>query len=453
MKANSPFFEFPGERIDLLFNVDDSPVPSIRWRLIAAISGLLISVVAFHLAVNVFTGTIVRFTTNQRSILFISDIHLDPLFNDRSNASVSCHVTDPSLPTTFRFGKYGCDTPEPLLDSLVENLPRLVHRPTVIVLGGDYAAGVRNAPPEFYIPLFQTIRAKISRAFPNTPILPVLGNSEFSPNYGDWSNDSLNYLNAARAWNGLLDRSENETAAKGGYFYRDYERVRIVVLNTVMYHLYRDPTNESDPFGQFAWLERVCESAAAQKLELIVFFHVPPSISTRDRFQYQGWYPAFIDRFAAVYRKYRFAMICGHIHIDALMPLFNYEGLHGGYIMSSPGISLRHDSNPGFRLFKLNNGRLVDYIQFYADVIENPKETLTWHVQYSFRELYGARDLSQEELTRVTRKILSDSLIMWKYREMMYTKNYDKRAFHRCMLVSASRKELEMCMAESVEKR
>jgi sphingomyelin phosphodiesterase acid-like 3 len=197
----------------------------------------------------------------------------------------------------------------------------------------------------------------------------------------------------------------------------------------------------------------VCESAAAQELELLVFFHVPPSITTRDRFQYQGWYPAFINRFAAIYYKYRFAMVCGHIHIDALLPLFNHQGLHAGYIMASPGISLRHNSNPGFRLFKLNNGRLVDYIQFYADLIDNPKETLAWQIQYSFRELYGARDLSQEELTGVARKILNDSSVMWKYREMMYMKNYDTRAFHRCMLVSVSRRELEMCMAESVELR
>jgi hypothetical protein len=134
-------------------------------------------------------------------------------------------------------------------------------------------------------------------------------------------------------------------------------------------------------------------------------------------------------------------MISGHLHIDALLPVGS------GFIFGTPGLSPSHDNNPAFRVYKLRKGRLVDYDQYYADLIDNPHDRLEWKFQYSFRKVYGAEDLSQAEVARVVQRIQEDDQMMWKYRSLMYVGHYQFKAFHKCMLTAVSKQELESCLA------
>jgi FAD/FMN-containing dehydrogenase len=119
--------------------------------------------------------------------------------------------------------------------------------------------------------------------------------------------------------------------------------------------------------------------------------------------------------------------------------------------MSAPSLSPRHDSNPAFRVIRVRAGVALDYEQFHADIVANPREEVVWRREYGFRELYGARNLSDEALTEVAETIASDPDAMWNYREMMHAGNFNTRAFHRCMLVSVSREGLAQCLSESTE--
>jgi Icc-related predicted phosphoesterase len=404
--------------------------------------GLLVCCLTGWLAFSLLSNGLVRFATDEQSILLVSDLHLDTLYHDRSNASTWCHKLDASLPSNFFNGRYGCDSPEFLIDSLFRALPSLVHRPTAILLGGDYTGA--HAISEWYMDVFARIRRYVASAFPDVPVLPAMGNNEFAPNYGLWSNDTANYAFVAKSWAGLLAKSEVETLTAGGYYYRDFGRLQIIVLNTVMYHVYRPPDDRDDPHGQFAWLQKVCEAGRSQRAEIFVYFHIPPGITTRSHLRSQGWHPKYAEQFRKIYDEFKFTMVCGHLHEDALVPMSS------GYIIATPAISPRHMNNPGFRLFRFARGAPVDYVQFYADLIANPRE-LVWKRQYSFRELYGAKNLSHGELRWVVGRILNDSALMWKYRENMHLRNYDKRPFHHCMLSSLSRAEMERCMTESTE--
>jgi hypothetical protein len=439
-KGKSPFFDFPGDRVDLLLNSEDSSAAFPRAPVLML--GLLLCAVAGCLTFSLLSSAVVRFATDEQTILLVSDLHLDTLYDARSNASTWCHVPDTTLPTDFLHGRYGCDSPEPLIDSLFRALPSLVHRPTAILLGGDYTGAY--AIQEWYLDVFTRIRQKVASAFPGVPVLPAMGNNEFAPNYGLWSNDTANYAFVAGAWAGLLTKAETDTLIAGGYYYRDFGRLRIVVLNTVMYHVYRTVDARDDPHGQFAWLRSVCAAARAQNIELLVYFHIPPGIATRAHLNKQGWYPKYAEQFRRIFEEFQFAMVCGHLHKDTLVPMSS------GYIIAAPGISPRHVNNPAFRVIRFASGAPVDYVQFYADLIGNPSE-LVWQRQYSFAELYGAKNLSHAELGRVVRRILNDSALMWKYKENMYARNYDKRPFHHCLLVAVSREEMKRCMAESIE--
>jgi hypothetical protein len=421
------------------------PRPRLRWAMV--LSTLLASVLVLSLASVPFRHWI----SSEQAVLFINDIHLDPHYNNRSNSTTWCHETIPSLSTTFPFGRYGCDTTIDLFASFLENTPKIVGRPTAIVIGGDMSAGVYNPLPEYFLPIVQTVRSGLETAFPGVPILPALGNGEFSPNYGIWSNDSLNYAHIVEAWNGLLRPTQVNSYLTGGYCYRDIGPVRLVVLNTVMYHVAREFSGEADPHGQLAWLDQICADASNRGKGVVVFFHAPPSIGARRHLEAQGWHQTYADGFADIYYKHRFAMFSGHFHVDALLPLFDGRGRRGGFVLSAPSLSARHDTNPAFRVIRLRGGRVVDYDQYFTDIIGNPTEALVWRREYSFRALYGVEDLSEGELVKLSERIKNESDTFWKYRSMMYVSNYDRRAFHACLLTSVGRDDLERCLAESPE--
>jgi hypothetical protein len=279
--------------------------------------------------------------------------------------------------------------------------------------------------------------------------LPVLGNNEFVPNYGVWSNDTLNFRILAGAWEPFLSPPERQSLEQGGFYYRDFDRLRVLILNTVIYQVYREEDERDDPYGQFAWLDKVCDEARALGLEPFAFFHVPPSMSTRDRFRYQGWHRKYVSRFAAIFAKHRFAMMCGHLHIAAILPLFNDLNRRDGYILSAPGLSPRHDSNPGFRLIKVRNGLAADYDEYGADIGENPPDVLEWRFAYSFNEMYATKNLSHEAIAGLADRIVRNSSLMWRYRRMMYQRHFFARQFHRCLLGAVSREELGECLKKT----
>jgi sphingomyelin phosphodiesterase acid-like 3 len=445
MRPKPPYLDFDGTGVDLLGA--SSPITSTRQcRVVLVIcAALLLAGIAF-LSLIAF----VTYSNFETTFLYLNDIHFDPRYNDRSNATTWCHETVERLPTTFRFSRYGCDTPMPLLESLLTHVHRLIRPPTAIVLGGDYSAGIYNPLPSYFHPIIELVFHKISAAFPKTPILPVLGNSEFSPNYGRWSNDTLNYQGLAHLWSQFLDSSEMATFTKGGYFFRDLPQVRIVLLNTVMYHVVRGE-GPSDPYEQLEWLDRVCAEARALGLVVLVFGHIAPAVSTRERLQQQGWRPEYADRFAELAAKHEFTATAGHFHMDALLPLFNSNGRHQGYMMSPPSVSPRHDSNPAFRVIKVHGGLPIDYDQYCGDIVGNPRDDVIWRHEYSFRKLYGVDNLTNVALKAVADKVMSDPDAMWNYREMMHAGNYNTRSFHRCVLVAVSREELTRCLEESTE--
>jgi hypothetical protein len=194
MSASSPLFEMQESHVDLRVI---SAVPSFiraHWRLAIFLPTVMICVPLFLVIAWLVGPRLV----SEHSILFLNDVHFDPIYEAHSTATSLCHspVTVPS----FHFGRYGCDTPIDLLESFLQNAPRLVPSASAVVLGGDLMGGLYNPRPEYVMSVITTVTERVAAAFPGVPILPALGNAEFSPNYGMWSNDSLFYGNVLRVW-------------------------------------------------------------------------------------------------------------------------------------------------------------------------------------------------------------------------------------------------------------
>jgi hypothetical protein len=440
-----PFLDFPGHRLD----IPPKPIPPSDFfipPIAPLLSGLvIIGLGIFHLA-GTFLPAPEPMASQEQRILCFSDIHLAPFYIARSNTSTWCHKEDPSSLNEFTFGQYGCDTPSALFMSLVRALPKTVSPPTAIVIAGDNLGGVPHYTMDHISKNFESIRGNLSEVFPRAAILPVMGNNEFVPNYGTWETDAGSFVGIARVWSTLLRESELQTVVKGGYYFRDFVRLRVVVLNTVMYQLGRAVGKEQDPYGQFEWLDQICDSAVRNGMEIHVFFHVPPSVNVRNRPETQGWHEVYVDQFAQIYAKYQFAMTCGHLHTAALVPLFNKAGKADGHIMSLPGVSLRHEGNPGFRVIHHRDGKPINLVDYFADISAQAAGHVEWRVAYSFKKLYETRDLSQRELARLADRIAHNSSLMWKYHRHMDLGHFQWKIFHDCFLTAVTTEEFRQCV-------
>jgi hypothetical protein len=96
---------------------------------------------------------------------------------------------------------------------------------------------------------------------------------------------------------------------------------------------------------------------------------------------------------------------------------------------------------------ELRNGAPMDCVDYGADRMAGAGmgRPLEWRRLCSFRELYGARDASQEELAAVVGRLRVDSGLMWKYQRAMHLGHFAWRAFHGCLLTAVLPDELEEC--------
>jgi sphingomyelin phosphodiesterase acid-like 3 len=243
--------------------------------------------------------------------LWLSDLHVDPFYGTEfavthHNSNMSdddignCTQNETLLNSPF--GRTGCDSPIPLLDSSLQSAAgkknansntttTTTTAPKIdfILITGDI---VRHGTAELFSSssssklsltqqntsgddiiiddgpisftktvLLMSIRS-IRKVFPNVPILPVLGNNDVTPDYyidvnsssssnSNGTSTSTNNTVLTMARDGLddcfLSEEESQTFANGGYYSRIIQTtssssILILSLNTVIYSVNHQPT-------------------------------------------------------------------------------------------------------------------------------------------------------------------------------------------------------------------
>jgi sphingomyelin phosphodiesterase acid-like 3 len=143
----------------------------------------------------------------------------------------------------------------------------------------------------------------VSSAFPQVPIYAALGNHDFYPPWGTIANDPGDFANFAnvQTW---LSESELDTFKIGGYFFHDFGTVRILFLNSVLYSTSRTRSGDPDPFGQFAWIEKVADEAKKSGMVIGTIMHIPSGVQKVNA--KAGWYPEYRARYHNLTLKYDF---------------------------------------------------------------------------------------------------------------------------------------------------
>lgn len=325
--------------------------------------------------------------------LVVSDLHFDPMADpelvDRLAAAEPADW--PSIldgASGQSLGHYGADTNWRLLRSTFAEMKARLPHPAFVLIPGDFlahhfrdrfdAAARDHSDREYRGFVGKTmwfLALRLEQAFPDTPILPALGNNDddcgdflLQPN-GPFLADTLPILQAltrggdaelGREWT----RHGNYSAALPGV-----PSGRLVIANTVFFsRRYRnacgpaaglDPRQPDPGEATLAWL--AAELAAAERAHKRVWlvYHVPPGIDGFATWR-QGscpdtivpmWTEAYARPFYALLRRYAgtvAASFAGHTHMDDFRLLSDAKG-DDAFTLITPAVSPIFGQNPAFR--------------------------------------------------------------------------------------------------------
>lgn len=392
--------------------------------------------------------------TSARYFLSASDIHFNPFF-DPSLMSKLINADYTGWEAIFESSAiqqpngYGSDANYPLLKSALRAMQQQNSAPSFIIISGDFLCHDFQANYSKYADSgsVQTFTAKtiqflawmLNKYFPQTVVLPVLGNNDsYCGDYMVEPNSPF-LLMFARAWAPLL-RNKNKAAdsifvaqfSKGGYYTHPFPgkvRGNLILLNTVFFSAkyYNACGNTRDDPGsdELQWLKEMLEDNHLRNEVVWMVYHIPPGVDVHATLHNYGdcqsnitlmWRDNYNNRFLDLIQQFSSLVrtnLAGHTHMDDFRVIYQNK-LPISFIHITPAISPRFANNPGFQLISYHHRllQLMNAKTFYLSINKNAN---TWTPEYNFQLTYNVAGINASSLNWVRNKIAADSAYLNKY--------------------------------------
>ena len=388
----------------------------------------------------------------------ISDLHVDPFYSLQGDAFQMCHSDNRSTatdaPSTGEYGNYSCDAPYALVKSALENMRFIYDDPDFILWTGD-ASPHYDDPRLQWDGLFSILKnltLLIHDAFPDTLILPALGNHDTFPNY-EYPEEGEGfygrYLDRA-LWSYLIPASAHATFSYAGYYSTNLSASLIaIILNTNLY-LTENPigSNASDPGGQFTWLEDQLQLAEEEDMHVYIAAHSPPGFFERNT-DHPFFNEKHAQRYIDIVTRFSHVIVSqfyGHLHTDSFRVFPSGKNGHRSVGFVAPSVSPWHSSykyrgnspvNPSVRLYDYDfqSAMVTNYYQYYLNlttidrtlipstVTDTITDTTTippvpspeWTLLYDFNKAYNVHDAGYESLTDLILALSENDTLFEKY--------------------------------------
>ncbi|KAG7376391.1 Acid sphingomyelinase-like phosphodiesterase 3b [Phytophthora pseudosyringae] len=344
-------------------------------------------------------------------ILHFSDVHLN--ISESLSAADDTHIPI----------RYFQDAPLPLLESaLVHAKEHVVADPELFLYTGDHAAHGILAD-EYLAKAVETNVHAMENYYPpkrqdgRLEATAIIGNADGNPDYHmevtdpeKESNPSIKLI--TEVWKDSLSAANMDQLNRRGYLsYVLDDKLHVITLNTVPYspsHL-PDTSEQLDPFGQFAWLDKtLAELQDAGKFAYIAG-HIAPIVDS-----YGGnpqWHTKYIVKYKNIVGKYAAvikAQFFGHVHsVEFRVPVTSLDGPSGEDdafqllpMYTTGAISPLFGNNPSFMVWDYDSDtyEVLDYT-VYASYIAKSEPQLDWKLLFKASEAYGLKSLSLTELS------------------------------------------------------
>jgi sphingomyelin phosphodiesterase acid-like 3 len=377
--------------------------------------------------------------SSRGSFLWLSDLHLDPWYG---TDGAFHHGTDDDNDNPCRqkgtdvYGQSGCDAPELLIHDALYQARRVLEHPDFVIVTGDscrHGNDQLEHPMEETEAMLSNVSEWLVSTFPNTSILPSIGNNDVTPDYYLDSDNATALLTMVT--NGLdsllTTNDEREAMVHGGYFARPVtDTMTVLSLNTIIYSTSHQPDQSyvDDPLGQFQWLEEQLSQARSNHRVVYILGHIPPTVGSYTRHS-QLWHDTYLTRYFDILAEYSAlnvlqGQLFGHLHSDEFR-LVKYDDTSYPLFLAS-SITPVYGANPSVRVvhYETDTGRLLDYDTYYLDLFPNNNNNNTttnnnnnpttttqqqpaWIQAPSFRESFSVPDLSVASLETILDNLTS----------------------------------------------
>ena len=374
----------------------------------------------------------------------MSDLHFDPMADPKLVDRLSS-AEPKEWPDVFDSSdnetpaRYGADSNWALLRSALWQAKQTLPNPAFVVLPGDFlahnfrhqfdAAAANHSDAayrQFVYKTMQFLASQLERTFPDTAILPALGNDDsYCGNYqlqpqGPFLADTLPVFRALVGALASLGFDRNWMSY--GNYSVTVRDLRMIFPNTVFfsanYHNGCGSAAEADPgSATLAWLETELAAAERAQQRVWLVYHIPPGVdgfTTLRRGSCPNaiipmWKQIYAEPFYALTRKYSdtiVASFAGHIHMDDFRLLGDDNGYYG-FVLITPALSPIYGQNPAFRTVTSDAaGGILDQTTYE---LANLREAVdgappTWRAEYTFTQAWQLPRIDLASLTQLYAK-------------------------------------------------
>ncbi|GMF21986.1 unnamed protein product [Phytophthora fragariaefolia] len=183
-----------------------------------------------------------------------------------------------------------------------------------------------------------------------------------------------------------------------------------------------DTSRQPDPFGQFAWLDKIlAELQSAGKFAYIAG-HIAPIVDS-----YGGnpqWHTKYIARYKEIVGKYSDvikAQFFGHVHsVEFRVPVPSLDREDNAFqllpMYITGSISPLFGNNPSFMVWDYDTGtyEILDYT-VYASYIAETDPQLDWKLLFKASDAYGLKSLSLTELSAFVQRVEHNVSLVEEY--------------------------------------
>jgi hypothetical protein len=266
-------------------------------------------------------------------VLFLTDIHIDILYDSSSQTTTACrNIKDPFNVTINEkdFGRYDCDSPVSLFNSMFSSLKSNYNNLDLIILNGDQIGhdlysidlGDKSKNRQLYHDSFSFIYKVLKTGYPEATILPVIGNNDFYEHYS--TPDESSKKEQINFFKSLYFSSENinktnlnpdfeETVNDSMYYSYRIDDTKFIMLNSVIYTLKNKNFNLADCDRELEWFVKELKSPGKK----LICLHVPPYPffwANKTEFFFRQEYMKKFDDLMYEYRDSIINVLSSHLH-------------------------------------------------------------------------------------------------------------------------------------------
>ena len=371
----------------------------------------------------------------------MSDLHFDPMADPKLVDRLSS-AEPKEWPDIFESSdnktpaRYGADSNWALLRSALWQTKQTLPNPAFLVLPGDFlahnfrrqfdAAAANHSDAayrQFVHKTMQFLALQLERTFPDTAILPALGNDDsYCGNYqlqpqGPFLADTVPIFRALVGALGSLgfDRS---WMSYGNYSVT-VRGLRMIFPNTVFfsanYHNGCGSAADADPgSATLAWLETELAAAERAQQRVWLVYHIPPGVDLFTTLLRGScpdaivpmWKQTYAEPFYALTRRYSdtiVASFAGHIHMDDFRLLGGDNGYYG-FVPITPALSPIYGQNPAFRTVTSDAaGGILDQTTYELTNLREAADgtPLAWVAEYTFTQAWQLSRIDLASLTQL----------------------------------------------------